>query len=200
MKKEITIADLKLDTNNANKHTEYGMGLLEKSLSQLGAGRSILLDKDNNVICGNAVTETAGQIGISKVKIVETDGSEIIAVKRTDLSIADKKAKELSIADNSIANKNLDWDESVLKTVYEDIPLDDWGVFVFNESDFKRPDTTDESNDLPNKCKENSFYFYIEYYGNEDLFNQLKEILKDKMKSAHEIDSDYFSKLIRGEL
>ena len=128
MKKELTLSDIKLDTSNANKHTEYGMKLLEKSLQQLGAGRSILLDKDNNIICGNAVTETAAQIGLNKVKVVETTGDEIIAVKRTDLSITDKKAKELAIADNSIANKNLDWDFDVLNTNYDEVVLEDWGL------------------------------------------------------------------------
>jgi hypothetical protein len=65
-----TIKDLNFDTKNANKHTEKGMRLLEKSLSKLGAGRSILLDKDNNIIAGNGVIEVAGQIGLENIKII----------------------------------------------------------------------------------------------------------------------------------
>lgn len=42
------IDELKFDDKNFNKHTEYGMSLLEKSLRENGAGRSILIDKDNN--------------------------------------------------------------------------------------------------------------------------------------------------------
>ena len=45
-----TIKDLKFDDKNFNRHTEFGMGLLEKSLRETGAGRSILLDKDNNIL------------------------------------------------------------------------------------------------------------------------------------------------------
>ncbi len=40
------ISDLKFDDKNFNKHTSYGMSLLEKSLRENGAGRSILIDKD----------------------------------------------------------------------------------------------------------------------------------------------------------
>ena len=81
------IKDLRFDDKNFNKHTEYGMSLLEKSLRENGAGRSILIDKDNNIIAGNGIIEAAGQAGFEKVKIVETTGDEIIAVKRTDLKL-----------------------------------------------------------------------------------------------------------------
>lgn len=37
------ISELKFDKKNFNKHTPEGMGLLEKSLQQFGAGRSILV-------------------------------------------------------------------------------------------------------------------------------------------------------------
>ena len=51
------ISDLRFDDKNFNAHTEYGMSLLEKSLRKFGAGRSILIDKNNNIIGGNGVVE-----------------------------------------------------------------------------------------------------------------------------------------------
>lgn len=51
------IEQLKFDDKNFNKHTEYGMGLLEKSLRENGAGRSVLVDKDDNIIAGNGIVE-----------------------------------------------------------------------------------------------------------------------------------------------
>jgi hypothetical protein len=170
MKKEISVSDIMLDKNNANKHTEYGMKLLEKSLQQLGAGRSILLDKDNNVICGNAVTETAVQIGLNKLKIVETTGNEIIAVKRMDLSITDKKAKELAIADNAIANKNLDWDVDILNTSYDEVVLEDWGVDL---------GIADTDNDNDKSKSLNNVYEIVVEASNENeqekIYNELNE-------------------------
>ena len=41
------------DSRNANKGTERGLALLDKSLRQYGAGRSILVDKNGRVIAGN---------------------------------------------------------------------------------------------------------------------------------------------------
>lgn len=67
------------------------MSLLEKSLQEFGAGRSILIDKNNNIIAGNGIVEAAGQIGLEDVEIVETTGEKIIAVKRTDIALTPKK-------------------------------------------------------------------------------------------------------------
>ena len=121
------IKDLKFDDKNFNKHTEYGMGLLNKSLSELGAGRSILIDKDNNIIAGNGVVEVAGQIGLDKVKIVETTGDQIVAVKRTDVSLNSQKGRELALADNTIGQVDLDWDEDNILSVFNEEDLLKWG-------------------------------------------------------------------------
>ena len=123
-----TIKDLKFDDKNFNKHTEYGMSLLEKSLRENGAGRSILIDKDNNIIAGNGIVESAGQIGLDKVKVVETTGDEIIAVKRTDISLNSKKGRKMALADNSTAKADLEWDEENLKSEFDEEELKDWGV------------------------------------------------------------------------
>jgi len=125
---KVTIKDLKFDTKNANKHSEKGLSLLEKSLSKLGAGRSILLDKDNNIIAGNGVVEVAGQIGLENVRIIETDGNEIIAVKRKDVSINSKKGRELALADNQTAKEGIVFDFDVINdlAIEFDINLQDW--------------------------------------------------------------------------
>ena len=81
------IDQLKFDDKNFNKHTEYGMSLLEKSLRENGAGRSILVDKDDNIIAGNGIVEAAINAGISKTRIVEVTGDELVVVKRTDLEL-----------------------------------------------------------------------------------------------------------------
>lgn len=54
-----TVKDLIFDSHNANKGTSRGRGMLEKSLSKYGAGRSILLDKNNRIIAGNKTVEVA---------------------------------------------------------------------------------------------------------------------------------------------
>ena len=50
---ETNIESLVPDNKNFNKGTEYGQHLIEESLRKFGAGRSILLDKNNSIISGN---------------------------------------------------------------------------------------------------------------------------------------------------
>ena len=128
MDREATIKDLKFDDKNFNKHTQFGMSLIEKSLRENGAGRSILLDKDNNIIAGNGVIESAGQIGLDKVKIVETTGDEIVAVKRTDISLNSKKGRLMALADNATARADLEWDFENMMGELTPEEAKDWGV------------------------------------------------------------------------
>jgi hypothetical protein len=102
------IADLIPDDRNANAGTERGQQLIENSLRNYGAGRSILIDKNNRIIAGNKATENAGQVGLDDVIVVETDGTRLVAVKRTDLDLKrDKAARELAIADNRTSEIDL---------------------------------------------------------------------------------------------
>jgi len=98
------------DRKNANKGTERGRYMVEASLRETGAGRSILLDKDGRIIAGNKTFEAASDIGLP-LRIVETDGSELVAVQRTDLDLDDDTgtARKLAYYDNRSAQVGLDW-------------------------------------------------------------------------------------------
>lgn len=109
-----TIEDLLQDTQNANNGTERGSGLLENALRTLGAGRSILIDKDNKIIGGNQVVEGAINAGITRVRVVDTNGQELVAVRRTDVAIDSKMGRELAIADNAIALRSIDLNPDVI--------------------------------------------------------------------------------------
>ena len=89
---------IKQDPRNARVHNTRNQRAIRESL-ELGAGRSILVDADNVIIGGNGVFTEAEKLGIP-VKIVDSDGSELIAVRRTDLHTDDAKRKALAIADN----------------------------------------------------------------------------------------------------
>lgn len=143
------IKDLKFDDKNFNNHTEYGMSLLEKSLRENGAGRSILIDKDNNIIAGNGVIEAAGSVGLDKVKIVETTGDEIVAVKRTDITLDSKKGREMALADNAIGAIDLEWKEGIVASEADKygINTEDWGVDIGKKKAIK--DEKDIENNTP---------------------------------------------------
>jgi len=126
-KNEITVSELLPDARNANIGTARGRGMLEKSLQKYGAGRSILIDKNNRIIAGNKTIECAGSIGLEDVQVVESDGKRIIAVKRTDLDLqTDKTARELAFADNRIAQVDLEWSADEITAAKEDGCEIDW--------------------------------------------------------------------------
>lgn len=109
--KQAKIKDLIQDDRNLNKGTEKGQQLIEKSLREFGAGRSLLLDKNNRIIAGNKTHRNAEAIGMDDVIIVETDGTKLVAVKRTDVDLDSKKGREMALADNATVKVDLEWDE-----------------------------------------------------------------------------------------
>lgn len=127
---ETSVDSLVLDDKNFNKHTEYGMRLLEESLRKFGLGRSILIDKNNRIIAGNGVIETASQIDLNNVIIVETDGNTLVAVKRKDIDLDSQKGRELALADNATSKANLSWNEDMIIQCAEqfDFEPEDWGI------------------------------------------------------------------------
>lgn len=124
------------DDLNANKGTEYGGHLMEKSFRELGAGRSILLDKNNRIIAGNKSTETAVLIGLEDVIIVETDGTKLVAVKRTDIDLDSARGRELALVDNASAKVNIDWDLEAIQQISEqwEVQPEDWGINMDSEA------------------------------------------------------------------
>jgi len=127
---ETNVDKLIPDDKNFNKGTEYGQHLIEESLRKFGAGRSILLDKNNRIIAGNKTVENAAIIGLDNVIIVETDGNQIVAVKRKDIDLDTAKGRELALADNATGKANLAWDVDIITEQAERFAIDpeDWGV------------------------------------------------------------------------
>lgn len=128
--KVIDIEELIQDDHNFNKGTEKGKELIEKSFRELGAGRSVLVDKDNRLIGGNKAQIGALAAGIKKARIVESDGTELIVVKRTDISLDTEKGRKMALADNATQEANLSWDKEELEKSKEafGVAPADWGV------------------------------------------------------------------------
>jgi DNA modification methylase len=117
-----TIADLTPDPQNARRHNPRNVGMLERSLNEVGAARSIVIDEDGVILAGNATIEAAAQAGIERVQVVEADGDTIIAVRRTGLT-AEQKTK-LALYDNRVAEL-AEWEPGVLAELAVDFDLSD---------------------------------------------------------------------------
>lgn len=117
---------IKYDKNNYRIHSTENKQLIRKSLTDCGAGRSILLDNENEIIAGNGVYEQAKKLGIP-VKIIETKGDELIAIKRTDLKTEDQKRKVLAVMDNTTSDSS-EFDVEKLENDFGAGELSDFGI------------------------------------------------------------------------
>jgi len=129
-----------IDSHNYRIHGEENKKLINKSLVECGVGRSILVDKNNIVIAGNGVFAEAKELGI-KVRVIESDGKELIVVKRTDLSTEDEKRKLLALADNHTSDLS-EFDFTAIAEDFKEGVLEDWDFNVddFDFSDEMKPD------------------------------------------------------------
>lgn len=92
-------------------------------MQRYGAARSIVIDEDNRILAGNGTIDGAKAAGIKNVRIIETDGDEIIAVKRTGLSEEQKVG--LALADNRTADLS-EWDQEMLHQLSEEHDISPW--------------------------------------------------------------------------
>ena len=112
--------DLTPDARNANRGTPRGRELLGDSLRQYGAGRSIVVDRAGRILAGNKTLAQARALDLP-VETVQTEGERLVVVQRVDLDLdTDVRARQLALADNRIAELDLDWDDDVLRDLLEE--------------------------------------------------------------------------------
>jgi len=118
------------DPKNHNKGTVAGNELLEKSIELNGLGRSILVSNDGVIIAGNKTQQKAEELGIEKVIEVETDGTTLVVVKRTDIKSGTKEFYDMAVADNLVGEANFSVDIEVLEQIVLDYQIEDWGQVI----------------------------------------------------------------------
>ncbi len=145
-----SIKDLKSDHKNARRRTDRSAELIKESLQRYGAARSIVIDEDNRILAGNGTIEGAKEAGINRIRVIETDGDEVIAVRRTGLTEEQKVG--LALADNRTADLS-EWDQEMLNRLGEqhDISLffsqDDLDGILETDVEALPPEDFDEVDD-----------------------------------------------------
>ncbi len=179
------MSELKFDPKNYRIHGEKNKRLIQKSLVDCGAGRSILIDKEDCIIAGNGVYEQAQELGL-KVRIIESDGTELIAIKRTDLKTEDARRKALALADNYTSDTSVFDVEAILEDFTEE-DIDAW------EFSIETGDVFIQGSNDPNKEFEDLGEFK---FANKDI-SAWKQII---VSFKNEEDFAKFAKLINQNL
>ena len=177
---------IRQDKRNYRKHGDRNKAMIRRSLEECGAGRSILIDNENTAVAGNGVLEQAEKLGIP-IRVIESDGSELIAVKRTDLSPDDPKRKELALADNATTDAS-DWDFSAMQEDgWTEKELEEWGV-EYPEDSEEWGDVDEEAEREKNKYSEKIDGLIYEPTRNKPEISQLFD--SEKYQSlVNEIES-----------
>lgn len=147
---------LKQDKRNYRKHSERNKELIRKSIDEAGFGRSVVVDADDVLVCGNGVQSVIDPD--TPTRIIETDGSELIVVKRTDLHEGDERRNRLAMADNATAD-HVEWDMEMLARDFDmeeigrfDIEFD-FGEEAEENKEAQEDDFDEEKDDVKTVCK-----------------------------------------------
>jgi hypothetical protein len=113
----LPIEEVVKDVNNPRFHPDENLELLQHSFEKHGAGRSTLIDENNTLIAGEGATTGAMRAGIKNVIVIDTDGQTMVAVRRKDLTQAQKD--ELKVLDNRTTETS-GWKNDVLFEMLKD--------------------------------------------------------------------------------
>jgi DNA modification methylase len=113
---ERDLTEFVADPANPNKGNVRGRAVLADSVDRLGAGRSLVADKDGVIIAGNKTREALLRAGKTKAIVVEVDGDTPVIVQRTDMDMSDPTgtAREYAFMDNRAGELSLTWDDQVV--------------------------------------------------------------------------------------
>lgn len=123
---EVKIDSLKLDPENARKHSEQQLKALATSLHEFGQQRPAVIGSDNIVYAGNGMIQAAVALGWEKISIIKLPFDD--PIKCRAFAIADNRTSDLASWDSEELVKTLERldAENLLDTVgFDSNDIDD---------------------------------------------------------------------------
>ena len=171
------IADLKFDHCNFNKGSEYGNSLLEKSIQKFGFREAATLDKNGVLVGGNKRTAKAGELGFEDVEIIKGDPKKVYCIQYDDIDMDTKEGKELALALNQTAAKNIILDAEVIEAELGEAVCVEWGVEQEESYGHKNKEIDLDENER----------FTIELNFTADDFFRVKEAITQTGQTAEQL-------------
>lgn len=121
----VLLDDLRLDENNARRHSERNIKAIAESLKQFGQRKPIVVTQDNIVIAGNGTLEAARTIGWKALNVV-----------RIPEDWDQQRIKAYALADNRTAELAT-WNGDLLMSQLEELNIDNWDINALGFKEFE---------------------------------------------------------------
>lgn len=129
----VPIDEITLDQKNSRVRDGKARKALKDSVGQFGAARSLVMDSEGVIRAGNGTLEAAREAGIKEAIIIETDGKQLVVVKRPDWT--PEEALAYALSDNRTGELS-GWDVDVLGDALDDLMDADFDFAGAGELDF----------------------------------------------------------------
>lgn len=198
--KTVPLDSLQEDPQNARVHPDRNMRAIVDSLRTFGQVEPLVVRADTNtVVGGNGRLAAMRKLEWKQAKVVTVDLDDeraaalAIALNRTG-ELAEWNEAKLSELLGAITEESLlaatGFDDKELRKLVADTNLDE---FAKEQEATELPEAPPSPSAGPSG---DGFWFYVEYYGQEDRFDALKQKLSSIMTNKHELDPDAFEKMV----
>ncbi len=118
------LEDVKPQRQNINRHTQRGIGALEKSIQADGWIGAITVAADGETFDGSARIEVGSAAGFDDAIVVHSSGDRPVIHIRDDIPTAEhERAKRLGAASNRVAQLDYDPDPALLAALAGEVDL-----------------------------------------------------------------------------
>lgn len=195
--KRMKLEDLTPADYNPRTITEDELAGLSRSVEEFGLVEPMVWNKRTSRLVA----------GHQRLKVLARQGVDEVDVSVVDLDEDHEKMLNVTLNNPEIQGG---WSERLpslleeLKTIkvenelFSEVRLDALMHRVdFDKlNDFKKPEL--DGSDVPAiPAKGDGNWFFVEFYGKDDLFAELQELLAGSMRTEHEIKAEDFAKMLR---